>query len=280
MRSEGAKNIMILMLIVINLTLSGFSLWNSKENSLSQAHVDSIFSVLSKNNISMYTELPRNFKPMKAMKLEPWRFSEEEIFDIFFEGESRIVMSSDDSTDFYTLGYTTLKFEKSENMFYYDAPIVVDDIDAFCDGFTSRINLKGSKLVLDNVSEGGKLVEYRVVYKEFIIYDSFIRLEFSESGLVKIRLSMFTPTGFDGDARSIYSADEALFNLMFRLKSDSIDDETIKIVKMDVVYCLDETGEEMAQTATPYYRLYILYGNREIQNEPYLVNIYNNNIKR
>jgi|GEM_PF-5243772 len=280
MNLEGSKNIIILMLVIVNLTLGGFSLWNTREYKLSQAQKDTIDSVLSKNNVSLYTDIPLEFKPMRIVKLELLKFSKDEIINMFFDGDTLVEVSSQQETDFYTLGDKKLKFERNENTFYFDAPVEVVNTYAFCDEFINKMNLNGIVLLRDNVADGGNIIEYRAVYKNYIIHTDFLSFEFSKNGVLKIRMSLSVPVGFEGDTRNIYSADTTLFKLMFRLKNDSPEDEIIKIVKMDIVYCVEEIGEESVQIAAPYYRVYIRNGDKEIQSEPYLVNAYNNNIKR
>jgi hypothetical protein len=127
-----------------------------------------------------------------------------------------------------------------------------------------------SSFQLDNIIElgNGYLVQYFQEYKGYFIITNFVEFMVTEEGIIQIDCIYSKPVGFSGNPGEICSPDEALLNVMQRIKSSSKGEE-IEISRIDLVY----SQEKNSQKAIPVYRVYV-----DENQDPFFINAYTNTI--
>jgi len=297
MNMQRVKNVVILMLAALNLVLGGLIIDRSNRYTLSEKQRTAIHSILSQNYIGLYTTLPTDFAPRKMLSIRPYVFDEAEMQAYFFPQEGDVPRREEDPNGRLVglIGETAELYLEMGRLTYLDAegflprgytdmPQTSGDVQKMVDALVEEFATAQMKFTLDNqaayAADGYVVYEYRGTYRGQILYSSFIKCKVTEAGITELRCSFGIPEGYTGEARDIYSCDEALLSLLGELKSiyGSMESEVIRISRIDMVYYLEESPQNNLSTlrAVPYYRIYI----RTAPESPFLINAYNNNVLR
>jgi hypothetical protein len=272
----------------MNLVL-GYLIYNERSQwRVTDAEVRAIRSVLSKNNIDFYDYSIRDYRPKKQLLVEYRALTDEQIISLFFDS-SNVTVTDEFDARIFRQGNKIVEVRRDMVIFYLteinDYPYAPDDAftGAICevfidllDSLSPGLNLKRDFLnTTDEYNRG--VIEYTTEYKDTRIHSSSVRFYVTLDGIEEIIMSLYDPIDFIGEEREIYSYDEALFRLMFRLKSDhggyAGERDNIRIQDMKLVYAGDGTSDSFA----PYYRFHIrLDPNSPVQPHPYLINAYTN----
>ena len=70
MEWSNAKKFVIVLLVLLNVLLAGLNYKQNRENTMTAAQERSIFEVLSRNGITMYTDLLTEHPPMSRLAVE------------------------------------------------------------------------------------------------------------------------------------------------------------------------------------------------------------------
>lgn len=70
MEWSNAKKFVIVLLVLLNVLLAGLNYKQNRENTMTATQERSIFEVLSRNGITMYTDLLTEHPPMSRLAVE------------------------------------------------------------------------------------------------------------------------------------------------------------------------------------------------------------------
>ena len=70
MEWSNAKKFVIVLLVLLNVLLAGLNYNQNRENTMTATQERSIFEVLSRNGITMYTDLLTEHPPMSSLAVE------------------------------------------------------------------------------------------------------------------------------------------------------------------------------------------------------------------
>ena len=70
MEWSNAKKFVIVLLVLLNVLLAGLNYNQNRENTMTATQERSIFEVLSRNGITMYTDLLTEHPPMSRLAVE------------------------------------------------------------------------------------------------------------------------------------------------------------------------------------------------------------------
>lgn len=90
---EHAKKFVIVLLVLLNVLLAGLNYKQNRENTMTAAQERSIFEVLSRNGITMYTDLLTEHPPMSRLAVELPSYNKETLERLFF-GSARTTAST------------------------------------------------------------------------------------------------------------------------------------------------------------------------------------------
>ena len=296
MNTQRVKNVVILLLVVVNIALGILIIDNENKYKLSDRQEKAIRSVLTQNSIGLYTILPTEFKPKKMLLLQPYTFDESKLTALFFPDAEGLVRT-EEPTEWrvdYVLDAVELHVEPGRFWYQNAMGFVPPDTkylpaqgsaQDMCDAMVKRLATSQIQFALNGLpisyhEEGYTVYDYRGQYRGETLYTNSIKFVVTDAGITEIRCSFSTPDGFTGEARDIYSCDEALLSLLAGLKSiyGDMESEVIVLSRIDMVYYLEDASQnsQNALKAVPCYRIYT----RLSPESPFLVNAYNNNLLR
>ena len=90
MEWSNAKKFVIVLLVLLNVLLAGLNYKQNRENTMTAAQERSIFEVLSRNGITMYTDLLTEHPPMSRLAVELPSYNKETLERLVF----RVSMNS------------------------------------------------------------------------------------------------------------------------------------------------------------------------------------------
>ena len=93
MEWSNAKKFVIVLLVLLNVLLAGLNYKQNRENTMTAAQERSIFEVLSRNGITMYTDLLTEHPPMSRLAVELPSYNKETLERLFF-GSARTTAST------------------------------------------------------------------------------------------------------------------------------------------------------------------------------------------
>lgn len=288
-----AKNIIIVLLVLLNIVLSFFVYIDSRKYVLSNQEEIGIIDILRQNKISIYTEITKNFKPMKKLSVSKYNFDYNFILKIFFKDVSSVVRNENEDMKVFSDKTGTLTILK-EYVYYEStstAKIIENDsffsenANKMCKDIIKKLGKDFANFELDtnysNLEVGTNLqntksmfIYYKEKYANYIINSNYVQFVITEAGIKEVMIANYKPLGFIKQSeREICSPSEALFTFMRHMKSIN-EDKEIFINKIDIVYDLEkDSTEKNSVYAVPYYRFYI-----KGSEEPILVNAYFNKI--
>ena len=85
MEWSNAKKFVIVLLVLLNVLLAGLNYKQNRENTMTAAQERSIFEVLSRNGITMYTDLLTEHPPMSRLAVELPSYNKETLERLFPE---------------------------------------------------------------------------------------------------------------------------------------------------------------------------------------------------
>jgi regulatory protein YycI of two-component signal transduction system YycFG len=263
-----AKNLTILFLCMLNIFLGSILFANATNYVLSQSSQDLIVSLLSKNNITLYTNMIKDYKPMKNILLKPYLFDDTELTKLFFVDTSFESVSTKDGM-FYNNDFSQLYV--ANNYFVYESIIDIDTLDIFQNSDNEFINYFSTiipNLFLDRIFDDsdGFILKYRQKYNNHIIESNYLNIYVYNDGILKVESNYSEPIFFDDVTQEISSPDQSLFVLMQYLRSQ-YEDKDIFVNRIDIVYF--DASDDFT-LASPHYRFYTSVSNTAI-----LIDAYN-----
>jgi len=290
---QRVKTVVIFLLVIINIALAALLVDNSSRYKLSERQKAAISTILSQNNVGLYTLVPTDFRPMRMLLLQPYAFEEEALRGLFFGAEEperaeeqseRRVSLTQANAELY-LEPSRLIYQNPDGYLppgYAAMPATPGDIQRMLDSLVEKLAPKQLTLVLDKYMAYGEeqVYEYRASYRGHVLYTSYVKCKVTAAGVTELRSSLSIPDGYTGEERDIFSCDEALLSLLGELKSiyGNMESEVTMLTGIDMVYYLEEAAQsgQSEMKAVPYYRIYT----RTSPELPFLINAYNNKVLR
>jgi hypothetical protein len=262
---DRAKNLTILFLCIINIFLASIVFFSGTNYSLSSYRQNTINTLLAKSNISMYTNIIRDYRPLSPILLEPFIFDEEELLKIFF-AEADFAYTTQANTNIYNGTNSQLVVYPGRFVYQNTSNEITNiNIEDFKDSYLINYFYDiMPNLFLDNIfiDETGFILNYRQKYNNFIIHTNYVNIHLFYKDLLKIEASYSKPIGFNNYEASIISPDNAIFILMNYLNNQySHVQEEIFINTMDIVFFASAYNPSIA---VPHYRFYTSVANNAI----------------
>jgi hypothetical protein len=247
---DKAKYLTIIFLFILNLFLGTLVFVNSKKYVLSNADQNAIRTVMSKNNVILYTQILKEYKPMRNLKLSKTPFKNVNLTPLLAD-ESSTSSTLNDESEFLTKTSNSFEFRKHYNNELEFSNKHCLEISNY---YVSKFNLVMPNLFLDRtLNSKEKIVfEYRQKSKNQIIHSNYMIFTFTENEGLKIECHYDSPVYFQNILTEISPPNEALYVVMQYINNVFWDKKTF-INKMDIVYFYENDDGEIA---IPYYRFY------------------------
>ena len=280
------KSIFIYILIIINIGLLALNYKASRKYTLTGDQERAVYQLLSNNNIGVYTDLIKNFSPMRQLAVTTPSFDNDKIRNAFFQQDEEIKITIEfDKTVFKSESKTVTL---AENILFFDCPEGTGNIqnfnkkdaaeyaEDFIDNpaFDTKNNIN-----LEKISEyqDGYKVEFNELYGKNSIFCSSREVYITHKGIVFMRAEFYNVEGYTGEKRQICSCDEALLTVLYAIKNSEQEMPTgTYIEKIELGYGLQEQSD-ISQINTlklvPCYRVFVSGFDK-----PFTINAYTNNV--
>ncbi len=289
MEWKAVKNLLLVLLLIMNVVLGYFNYEQYQQNVLTSSQERAIYEVLSQNRIILYTDLLTKFSPMRKLSLSAPKYSRDDMKQQFFaDEESTITVEFNKTIITSENKVLTMEGNKGELVFKNGTresqKMTLNEARREAKEFIESLEKKGmGDFEIGNVQEVGE--EYKVTffqkYKGANVFANCFEIYVGETGISHIKLNYFVTEGFTGDKKDICFSDEALLTFLFEIEKEREETgvyETITVQKMELGYDFQELEDlkvENVAKLVPCYRIYVL--GRE---KPYIINAYTNEMIR
>jgi len=232
MDTERIKNILIALLSVATLVLSGLIFMTESRYTLSAAQEAAIISILQRDDIHFHGEVVRDFRPMRKMEMHRYdydldglasRFFGDKVFVVDADFEDHVVYRTMDGNKVmaYSAWTNIVSFEIFDgitNEIFSAAPGARAAELLATEYIESIMGMPNDMLLHSTIlnRQGHWVVNFFSSYRGHMLHNDHIRVHVTENGIIFITYSRVCAyhRGLIGEARSIFSGDEALMALM------------------------------------------------------------------
>ena len=280
MEWERAKNIILIAFIFLNLGLAGLLYLEDSRYTLTPDRIRNMHTVLSNNNIILYTNPMRRFAPMRHLDITGYYYDIPEILNIFFGDEPVYQYETEEGHPKYeTANAENGSLEISNGYIYFDNHLqndIIEEIPRTVAVGTSDafINEHFPDFVRDIVFEeyGGVHIIYCQEYRGQLIQSNVIEFFITSQGIEWIEMRYGRVIGYDAEPRMIFAPDEILLTFMQRVRHEAAENR-IFIRDIDIVYLQEFVSDQEGSVypAIPFYRIFVQHSDF-----PFLINAYTN----
>lgn len=284
MEWEKVKYVVIFILIALNVGLFGLRYQQGQGSVLSGTQERAVFQVLSRNGITLYTELDSVAEPMSRLRATVATYAKEDLETVFFDGATTTVTQKNEEIT-YTEGEKTLVLSGFDGVFtngeLAETEEVLSRSEALAAGEAVVANLSKlfGEMQLQNIwqKSGTWGLEYVGVYNHELIFSNECTIYLTAEGVSDMTFSFVTISGTESEEKEIIFADEALITFM-RAWLELGETEEIAIQKVSVGYYLPKTtayGEGAELYLEPHYCISTLEDNQKFFVNGYTCQIVN-----
>jgi len=275
MNWEKAKTLTIIFLLTINAFLASLVYSAGRKYSMTTTQDLAIAQYMSRNSVSLYTTIPRNFKPMAALRIQPSQYSATALALAFFGSIDDVGRNFSGDKAVYDRGNEVLEVEGDSFEYENKAPssgfaISRDSAVDICEKFILKHEKILGSYVLDRTKElrNGYSVTFNGKFRDRRVTSNTLVFHITEGGISRVSGVYNTPLALTGEAREIISPDEALYLFVKYIKY-IYDDQEVLVNAMDLVYYLSlsemTADSSIPRNATPYYRFRFMLLSGEAQ---------------
>lgn len=288
MKWEKALNVLIGIFLIVNVVLgAGNYMKHVKAYRVSEERMTTIKSILNDRGIVFECDLPESFKPVKTLWLEPLEIDSQTrdglVKRLFGKNNERMTISKKSSDEPYeemALVYSDQSEEivfQGNTIIYRNHTLQKDNAKlkkeqalSMAKKFVNRLEIKENfkKIKIDYRSESyGGVVTYYEVCNKLPIFDSYIRMEVTPSGVVYAEVKGATIADKVGTTKPLDPIDKVLFDIDEQISQPT--PLTIENVELGYSMKNNEGMHILDEEAVPVYKIDI-----KGLSEPIFVNAY------
>lgn len=277
MDTKLAKNYTIIFLVILNLILFIIGFLLEEKYKITKEQKNTIISYLEKENIKIYTDIPKNYEPMPQISMKKTKNDDLSLQKIFFDNSSNLIRTEKFENTIFKEGNKTLTIN---NLFIYFIDLEEKNNFKYSRETSLKIgeqykkNLEKiyGKMYLDRVVEEQNYFNISYIQKvdNYKIFNNIVTIKVYKDGKIELYFNNYQKPDVVSTKLNIYSVDEALYTFSKGIKN-LIPDKEIYIRNIDLGYYLKMDSDNINFLFLPYYRFYIK-GNET----PFYVNAYTN----
>ena len=284
MEWKAVKNLLLVLLILLNGVLGFFNYRQYQQNVLTSSQERAIYEVLSQNHIILYTDLLTKFPPMRKVSLKAPNYSRDDIKQQFFAGEETTITVEFDKTIIKSPQKTLTMEGNQGNIVFTEGTrqsqkITLEQAKKEAGLFVDTLKKSNEKFEIGSVREieDGYEITFFQKYKGLWIFANYYKVTVGQNGISSVKLTYFEVEGFTGEKKDICFSDEALLTFLIEVEKEREQTgiyETITVQKMELGYDFKQMEELTADSVAklvPCYYIYVLG-----KEEPYRINAYTN----
>ena len=270
MEWQKAKKFVVVLLVILNACLAVLNYQQNRESAMTASQEKAIFEVLSKNGITMYTDLITETEPMSRLECMVPTYTKEDLERAFFDGEKTTVVPSQ-TTTVYRTSSSELTVEGAHGTLTF--PQVAKEKGELSRGDALKMAEEYMEFVSYDLleTEEGYCVVFYEKYDDTIVFSNYFRVFVSQAGIYQVQFVYCPVVGYNGEKKDIFYADEALLTFMRELRKNQ-PEGAVTVNRMELGYDLSDKESQTKEGmlyAVPCYRIYLME-----QAEPYIINAY------
>ena len=287
MEWKSVKNLLLVMLLLMNMILGFFNYQQYQENVLTSSQEKAIYQVLSQNRIILYTDILTKFPPMRKLSLSAPIYSRDEMKHQFFAQEEASITVEFNKT-IITSETKTLTMEGNKGQLSFlngtreNKKVTLAEARKEAEEFIHSLkNMENFEVGNVQETRNGYKVTFFQIYKGEYVFANCFEVYVGEKGISHVTLNYYNTEGFTGDKKDICFSDEALLTFLVEIEKEREETgiyETVTIQKMELGYDFQEMEDlkvDNVAKLVPCYRIYVLG-----KEKPYTINAYTNEIIR
>ncbi|MCL2854033.1 MAG: hypothetical protein FWE21_00260 [Defluviitaleaceae bacterium] len=256
MNTDRIKNIMIVLLSAAIVAFSVLIVMEGDRYTLTVAMEENVAAVLDRNNMSISTEIVRDFNPRRQLSLEFYDYDLEGIAARFF-GDAVPPREFMQNTIEYYCEHTgkIMTHNNRSGSIFFGVPNGM--FVGVCGGDFYKNAASAEALARTFVEEvlgadvmplhstiltrqGNYVITFFEGYGDYLMFNNQIRVRITDMGVVYVFYSRMQSHGFAGYAQPIFSADEMLITLLAHLRAEGYEKQDhISVIDMQLVYAFD-----------------------------------------
>lgn len=244
-----AKKIIIIVLIALNAGLFILNRFYNNDYHLQQSEETAVYKLLSQNGIGIYTELIKDYKPMKQLDVTVTSPDLDELKRMFFD-EGEAVETEVEFEQAILKSYSS-ELIAEDSRLSYSCPTGKGELNGvgkdaarkLAEEFMKKLGNSYSDYVLDRITykNGGYQLEYYEYYKGYKVFCNYCIFFIDESGIKTIESENYDINGFVEDSREICASSEAILTYIHDSKNRESSGAFIE--DMEIGYALKESEE-------------------------------------
>ncbi|MCL2376163.1 MAG: hypothetical protein FWC76_02085 [Defluviitaleaceae bacterium] len=259
MNTERVKNVLIVLLSVIAISLASLIFVTEEGHTLSAAQEEAIIAILERDDVHFTGEMMRDFRPVRQMEMHRYDYDIESLAGRFFGDEKfsddedypeRIFMAEDGSKimaySSWTNVVTFIMGDGISNAAFNAAPSAATAGLLAMEYIEGLMGMPSDMQAFPTVvgERGNWVVNFFTTYRGHVLHNDHIRVNVTENGITNIMYSRVYFNGFVGENRNIFPPNEALMALVNHMRRAEQVTGRIFIDDMRLSYLLMEEGEQ------------------------------------
>lgn len=282
MKWSYAKNIVLIMLIILNVLLFGLrSRDKTNEYTLSDEAEINIKNVLENYNVFLYATLPTEYYPMKNIEITRRQIDNDSIIKHFFKKTEDVKKTNDGNKEIYYLEDNEYVEIYRNGVVKYisileantDSELPREDAYKMLTDFIPRV-YKGNRIykpTVYNKENNEYIYTYYNTYNGITVLNDYMKATISNEKL-EVEVWGTDILNYVGNKTKIISVDEALFNFTKNVFLDNEESVYISDIELGYYAINDNLIINNNVISEPYYKVSVRYYG------DYYINAYTNKI--
>jgi hypothetical protein len=255
MEWSKAKNVILILLVVINIILLVLNMYKIQSNTVSNERINNITNICKKNNISINCNLPKDINSTAQLNIKQYNYDYVKLQQIFFGSITNVKRTNDLTNVIFTRDDERLIVENAKAIFSCKKK----DYSGYVQGIKDLLG------EFDVERQMGNMIYYYQTYKGVPVFSNYICVDLSGKDRMIITLNYCEILRTIGGRQNIIGSDEALYSAINRISSEIEGD--IKISLVEKGYYDSRTVLSKDGAIPPVYAVYV-------NNRVYFVNAY------
>lgn len=245
MEWNKAKNLILILLIVVNIILLVLNIYKINSNTVSEERIQNISNICQNNDISINCALPEGIMSAPQLSIKKYDYDYVKLQQIFFGSITDVKRTDDITSSIFTRDNEKLTVENSRVNFTTqnrDYAQYVNNISELLGKF-------------DIERKCGNMIYYFQNYSGTPIFSNYICIDLSSSDKMIITLNYNTVQKTVGSRRKVIGADEAIYCAIDSINNDIEGSKQITMVEKG--YYDSRTSLTQEAAIPPVYAIYV-----------------------
>lgn len=258
MEWNKAKNLILILLAVINIILLILNVYKLKTNTVSTERIQNIMNICEKYDMEINCRLPEEVLPLTQLSIKKYDYDYVRLQQIFFGSIQDVKRTEDLTSSIFKKGEEKMTVENSRVIFTSpkkDYSLYISNINELLGNFEIE-------------RKSGDFIYYFQKYRDLPVFSNYICVDLSVQDKMTITLNYCTIQKSVGSRQNIIGADEAIYCAIDTISKDIQGKKEITL--MEKGFYDSRTSLTQEGAIPPVYAIYV-------NDRIYYVNAYTGN---